>query len=91
MAESLNSTIPVTPNVPLRPLVGFPGRASIAFEPVLLTTLKDKVPLTPFLGAKYATAPLFPVISVDEILYTSREGSYQSRANQCQITVRIRT
>jgi hypothetical protein len=59
-AESLNSTIPVTPNVPLLPCFGFPESGWIAFDPVSLTTFNDNVPLTPSEGAKYATAPLFP-------------------------------
>lgn len=51
---------PVTPNVPFVPLVGLPGNPSIALLPVSLTTLIDNVPLIPFEGAKYVTAPLFP-------------------------------
>lgn len=32
----------------------------MASEPVLFTTLRDRVPFWPSVGAKYATAPLFP-------------------------------
>ena len=64
IAESLNSTIPVTPNVPFVASVGFPGKPAIASLPVSFTTLNDKDPLIPFCGAKYATAPLLPICQI---------------------------
>lgn len=65
IAESLNSTIPVTPNVPFVPSVGLPGNPAIALLPVSFMTVRAKVPLTPFCGAKYATAPLLPTRQFD--------------------------
>ena len=80
IAESLNSTIPVTPNVPFVASVGLAGKPAMASLPVLFTTVSDKVPLTPFFGAKYATAPLFPTRQTNSsISHTSRESGNQSR------------
>ena len=61
----MNSTIPVTPNVPFVPSVGLSGIPAMALLPVSLTTLRDKVPLIPFWGAKYATTPLLPTCQVN--------------------------
>ena len=80
IAESLNSTIPVTPNVPFVASVGLAGKPAMASLPVLFTTVSDKVPLTPFCGAKYATAPLLPTGQIySSISHTSRECGNQSR------------